>query len=103
MEDDRAQLQAQVIPILMMARYIKIFAIIDVVFLAIQAITIVFRLVAVPFPIAGYLAGRVYNTKFAYIYAFYQALNIFTEAGLMMKVQCITSTTIHSLYAHYAL
>ena len=65
--------------------YIKIFAIIDVVFLLIQAITLIFRLVAVPLPICGYLAGRMYNTKFAYAYAFYQGLNIFTEAGLMFK------------------
>jgi hypothetical protein len=84
-EDDRILQQSEVIPILMMGRYIKIFAIIDVVFLLIQAITLIFRLVAVPLPICGYLAGRMYNTKFAYAYAFYQGLNIFTEAGLMFK------------------
>jgi uncharacterized membrane protein len=79
--------RADLIQIFRVARAIRLVAIIDVLFLAINSVRYPYLMACAILPLCGYQSGKSYNKYLASIYILYEFLDIAVQASFMYSKQ----------------
>lgn len=93
-----SQRQLNLLEVYKIARFIRMIAIIDLIFVIISALFSPWTAFLIPFPICGYYGAKGYNNTLIYLYTFYLVVRIVLSIVLIVSVNNPGFTVLTILY-----